>query len=44
VQRGRRQLVALLHQHCEISVDAAGMPANCISRADGCGCDLTPDG
>ena len=43
VQRGRRQLVALLHQHCEITVDAAGMPANCTPRADGCGCNLTPD-
>ena len=41
VQRGRRQLAALLHQHCEISFDATGMPADCTSRADGCGCDLT---
>lgn len=43
VQRGRRQLVALLHQHCEITVDAAGMPANCTPRADGCGCNVSPD-
>jgi RNA polymerase sigma-70 factor (ECF subfamily) len=44
VQRGRRQLVALVHQHCEISFDATGMPANCTPRADGCGCNLTADG
>lgn len=44
VQRGRRQLMALLHQHCEISFDATGMPANCTPRADGCGCNFTVDG
>jgi RNA polymerase sigma-70 factor, ECF subfamily len=39
VQRGRRQLAALLHQRCEVSLDATGMPTDCAPRADGCGCD-----
>jgi RNA polymerase sigma-70 factor, ECF subfamily len=43
VQRGRRQLVALLHQHCEITLDATGLPADCTPRADGCGCDFSPE-
>jgi RNA polymerase sigma-70 factor (ECF subfamily) len=43
VQRGRRQLVALLHQRCEITLDATGMPADCTPRADGCGCNLSPE-
>jgi RNA polymerase sigma-70 factor (ECF subfamily) len=43
VQRGRRQLAALLHQHCEITLDASGLPAECTPRADGCGCSLSPD-
>lgn len=42
VQRGRRQLVALLHQHCEITLDSTGLPADCTPRADGCGCDFSP--
>ena len=42
VQRGRRQLVALLHQHCEITLDATGLPADCTPRVDGCGCDVSP--
>jgi RNA polymerase sigma-70 factor, ECF subfamily len=43
VQRGRRQLAALLHQHCEITLDATGLPADCIPRADGCGCNFSPE-
>jgi len=43
VQRARRRLAALLHQHCEITLDATGMPADCRPRSDGCGCDLSPE-
>jgi RNA polymerase sigma-70 factor (ECF subfamily) len=43
VQRGRRLLVARLHQHCEITFDSRGMPADCTPRADGCGCDFAPE-
>lgn len=43
VQRGRRLLLALLHQHCEITLDATGVPADCNPRGDGCSCNLTPE-
>jgi RNA polymerase sigma-70 factor (ECF subfamily) len=39
VQRGRRQLAVLLSQHCEITLDATGMPADCTPRAGGCPCE-----
>jgi RNA polymerase sigma-70 factor, ECF subfamily len=43
VQRGRRQLAVLLAQHCEITLDATGLPADCAPRNDAaCGCELRP--
>lgn len=41
VQRGRRQLAALLHDHCEITLDATGRPTDCGPRHDGCQCSAT---
>jgi RNA polymerase sigma-70 factor (ECF subfamily) len=43
VQRGRRQLAVLLAQHCEITLDATGLPADCAPRAAGCACGRGPD-
>lgn len=42
-QRGRRLLLALLRQQCEITLDATGVPADCTPRGDGCGCNLSPE-
>jgi RNA polymerase sigma-70 factor (ECF subfamily) len=38
VQRGRRQLAVMLEQRCHITLDAAGLPANCTPRDSACGC------
>ena len=42
VQRSRRQLAVLLDQHCQITLDATGMPSDCAPRIDGCSCEINP--
>lgn len=41
VQRGRRQVAVLLEQHCDITLDAVGMPLDCTPRTSGCACGPT---